>query len=203
MRRLDFFRQRLAQVETLRLDRNAPAAAGLLAAGLHHLQRHLWPTIAPWRRALGARGKTTLLRRGPLRMWLALRLCGPPLAEHCELTLNLCNQSISAWQAPNNDTHSTPDPGPVGWVQCSSCSRQTLLVSTLRKGSTSAPLLTATSSTVSGSHPRAERTVQTLAALAGHSLSYPTAVGVCEPACSILPRPCTAASLQRLPRRQR
>jgi hypothetical protein len=125
-------------------------------------------TIAPWRlSARCARGKTTLLRRGPLRMWLALRLCGPPL-RHCELTLNLCrpsyNQSISAWSSTSNDTHSTPDPW-APWdvrFRCSSLQQADPPGQrTLRKGSTSAPLLTAWQHRVWVTS-RAERTVQTL-----------------------------------------
>jgi hypothetical protein len=52
---LDFFRQRLGTVETLRLDRNAPAAAGLLAAGLLPKKAPV-VTIAPAAGARCARG---------------------------------------------------------------------------------------------------------------------------------------------------
>jgi hypothetical protein len=127
--------------------------------------------------------------------------CPPPLwattVEHCELTLNLCrpsyrNQSISAWQSSTNDTHSTPDPW-APWdvrFRCSSLQQADPPGQrTLRKGSTSGSAPNCPNSTVSGSHPRG-LSVQCRhwigSPLAGHSLSYPTAMGR-APACSILP----------------
>jgi hypothetical protein len=138
---LDFFRQRLGTVETLRLDRNAPAAANCSGPAS--------PAKAPvanhrtWR--LGAR---CAWKNHFIASWATADVaCPPPLwattVEHCELTLNLCrpsyHKSISAWQG---STATIPIPlptlGPVGCkVQVFLC-RADLLVSTLRKGSTSA-----------------------------------------------------------------
>jgi hypothetical protein len=118
--------------------------------------------------------------------------CPPPLwattVEHCELTLNLCRPSyrnlylsMAGLHKQRYPFHSRPwAPWDVRF-RCSSLQGRPPGQRTLRKGSTSAPLLTATSSTVSGSHRGLSvQCRHWLAALAGHSLSYPTAVGVCN-----------------------
>jgi hypothetical protein len=137
-------------------------------------------------------------------MWLALRLCGPPLAlrAYAEPLPPLISVSLSQHGRLHRQRypfHSRP----LGWDVGSGflrCRSRPPGQRTLRKGSTSAPLLTATSSTVSGSHPRAA-TVQTLVGSPRRTYS-PHSGGACATSVLDLTTAVSALrlALQRLPR---
>jgi hypothetical protein len=138
-------------------------------------------------------------------MWLALRLCGPPLAlrAYAEPLPPLISVSLSQHGRLHRQRypfHSRP----LGWDVGSGflrCRSRPPGQRTLRKASTSALLLTATSSTVSGSHPRGlPQCRHWLAALAGHT--HPTAVERVQASVLDLTTAVSALrlALQRLPR---
>jgi hypothetical protein len=158
---LDFFRQRLGTVGDPPAGSQCPSSCRPLAAGLHHLQRHLWPTIAPWR-------LRSVHVEKPLYCVVGHCGCGLPSASvghHCRalrayaepLPPLISSVYLSMARAPQATIPiPLPTPGPRGmWVQVflpaagrpswSAHSEEGFYVG-------SAP--NCTSSTVSGSHPR-------------------------------------------------